>query len=231
MMRIAKYISNSGYCSRREAEKLIIAKKVFINKTLCELPSRNVSKHDEISINGKIIKLDNRIRLWKLYKPKYVMCTNNDPQKRKTIFSLLPKKMPRLISIGRLDYMTEGLLLLTNNGDFARKLELPKSNILRVYRVYLKGIINNNIEKINSGISINGILYTRIEAKIEKINKKHCILIFKLREGKNREIRNICKYFKWTIIKLIRLQYGPIKLSKDRPGEIKEIKEIPNELI
>ena len=140
--------------------------------------------------------------------------------------------MPRLISIGRLDYMTEGLILLTNNGDFARKLELPETNILRVYRACVKGsVTNKEVDEINSGIFINGISYKKLVVKIEKIKKPHYWLKFKLREGKNREIRNICKHFNWFIIKLIRLQYGPIRLTKEKPGQIQEIKKIPENLI
>ena len=141
-MRIAKYISNSGYCSRRDAEKLILDGKVYINNKLCSKPNINVNLKDKIIVKNKIIKLNNKIKLWKLYKPTKIICTNKDPQKRKTIFDILPKHLPRLISIGRLDYMSEGLLLLTNNGDLARKFELPSSNILRVYRLIVKGIVN-----------------------------------------------------------------------------------------
>ena len=163
-MRIAKYISNAGYCSRREAEKLINKKIVYINKKLCDAPNINVSKKDKITISGKVIKLNTKIKLWKFYKPINVICTNKDPKKRKTIFDLIPKNMPRLISIGRLDFMSEGLILLTNNGDFARKLELPSSNILRIYRVYVATTVkNDDVNKINYGVSINGILYKKID--------------------------------------------------------------------
>ena len=149
--------------------------------------------------------------------------------RRKTIFDLLPKNIPRIISIGRLDFMSEGLILLTNNGDFARKLELPSSNILRVYRVCIaSNLKGDEIEKICRGVSVNGILYKKIEVIIEKISQKKTWLKFKLREGKNREIRNICRFFNWPILKLIRLQYGSIKLNKEKPGQIKEIDPIPN---
>ena len=231
-MRIAKYISNAGYCSRRDAEKLILEKKVYVNSELCEKPNTNVNYNDKILVCGKIIKLDSKIKLWKLYKPTNVICTNKDPKKRKTIFDILPKNLPRLITIGRLDFMTEGLILLTNNGDFARKIELPSSNILRVYRVCIKGKISEDvIKKINFGISINGIFYKKVKVKIEKKTNIYCWLIFKLREGKNREIRNICKFYKWTVIKLIRLQYGSIRLTKQNPGQIEEIKNIPSDLV
>jgi len=230
-MRIAKFISNAGYCSRRDAEKLINQGKVFINNVKCDKPNINVKLHDKISIGKKIIKLEKNIKLWKIYKPPKVICTNKDPQKRKTIFEILPKKFPRVISVGRLDFMSEGLLLLTNNGDFARKLELPSSNLLRVYRLCIKGSVTpNKISKINNGILINGIHYKKISVKIEKLNKPFTWIIFKLKEGKNREIRNVCKFFNWHIVKLIRIQYGSIKLSKQKISEIQEIKKFSAEL-
>jgi 23S rRNA pseudouridine2605 synthase len=230
-MRIAKYISNAGYCSRRDAEKLILSGKVYINDILCEKPNVNVNPNDKIVIEKKLIKLTNNIRLWKIYKPPRIICTNKDPQKRKTIFDILPNDFPRVISVGRLDFMSEGLLLLTNNGDYARKLELPSSDVLRIYRLCLKGDITTNmIKQINRNISINGINYKKISAKIEKFQNPYTWMIFKLKEGKNREIRNICKFFKWNIIKLIRIQYGTIKLSKQKMGKIQEVKKLPAKL-
>ena len=223
-MRIAKYISNAGVCSRREAEKLIQQKKVYINNLICNHPSIKVSLNDKIVVNKKIIKLSDKIRLWKIYKPVKTICTNQDPQKRKTIFSLVPKNFPRLISIGRLDYMSEGLLLFTNNGDFARKYELPSSEILRVYRICINGkVTNEDILKINKGIEINNIIYKKLNVRIEKYKSPYSWLIFKMKEGKNREIRNICDFFLWNIVNLVRIQYGPIKLIKQKPGEIIEI--------
>ena len=231
-MRIAKFISHSGICSRRKAEELIKRKKVFINNSVCNKPNIDVNENDIIKINGKLIKINNKIRLWNLYKPIKVICTNYDPKKRKTLFELIPKHYPRMISIGRLDYMSEGLILLTNNGDFARKLELPSSNILRTYKVCVSTKVKSiDISKINSGISIDRIIYNKVKVKIEKILKDKSFLIFKLKEGKNREIRNICKYFKWPIVKLVRLQYGSIKLLNKKPGEINEVKPIPKDLL
>ena len=229
-MRIAKYIAHAGVCSRRDAEKLVLDKKVYVNNKLCKVPFFNVTSKDKISVNGNIIKIEKKIRLWKLYKPVQVLCTNKDRKKRKTIFDLIPNNLPRLISIGRLDYMSEGLILLTNNGDFARKLELPASNFLRVYRVSVKGDVNlEDINKLQSGILIEGIFYKKINVKIEKTRKPNCWIIFKLKEGKNREIRNICKHFNWKINKLIRLQYGSIKLAKEKPGQIHEVISIPKD--
>ena len=226
-MRIAKYIANSGYCSRREAEKLIINKKVKINNRLCIHPSEKVDQFDKVKVENKLVKLEKKIRLWKIYKPIKYICSNKDKKNRKLIFNLIPPNFPRLISIGRLDFMSEGLLLLTNNGDYARKLELPKSNYERVYRVCIKGNIDKkDLIKINKGITINKILYNKIQTRIEKYSNNYSWLIIKLREGKNREIRNICEYFSWNIVQLIRIKYGPYKLLDLKKGEIKEIKKL-----
>ena len=230
-MRIAKYIANAGVCSRREAEKKKKKKKVFINDLCCEHPSTKVLLSDKISINKKIIKLETKIRLWKMYKPVKTICTNHDPQNRKTIFSLIPKNFPRLISIGRLDFMSEGLILFTNNGDYARKCELPSSNILRVYRVCINGSINNqDVIDINNGVTINKIEYKKVNIKIEKVKDQYTWLIFKMKEGKNREIRNICDFYFWNIVNLVRIQYGSIKLIKQKPAEIIEIENFNEEL-
>ena len=230
-MKLAKFISHSGYCSRRKAEKLIVNKKVKINEKICDQISTVVKSNDKITIENKLIKLEQKIQLWKLYKPIKTICTNNDPQKRKTIFSLIPKNLPRMICIGRLDYMSEGLILLTNSGDLARKYELPSSKIIRIYRVCIRGKINlEDIAAINKGIVINKIKYKKVNLKIEKYKSPYTWLIFKMTEGKNREIRNICEYFLWKIVNLIRIQYGSIKLIKQKIGEIKEVKNFKSYL-
>ena len=228
-MRIAKYIANAGFCSRREAEKLIENKVVKINNILCIHPSNTVNSNDKVTIGGKIIKIINTIRVWKIYKPIKFICSTKDEQNRKKIFELVPKNLPRMISIGRLDFMSEGLLLLTNNGDYSRNLELPNKGYERIYRVCLRGNVEKkDIENINKGIKINNVIYERIKIKIDKSNKNFTWLIAKLKEGKNREIRNICNYFSWKIVKLIRIQYGPYKLGNLKEGQIEEIKVIKN---
>ena len=223
-IRIAKFISNAGYCSRREAERLIVEGKVFINDKPCNHPSQKVISEDVIRINNKIVKRIDKIELWKLNKPIKYICSTKDKLKRKKIFDLLPKGISNLISIGRLDYMSEGLILLTNSGEYSRYLELPSSNFERTYRVCVNGNIkNNDILKINKGICINKIKYKKVKLVIEKKLKNHVWLIFKLKEGKNREIRRICDYFSWNIVKLIRIGFGPYKLGKLKVGEIKKI--------
>ena len=228
-MRIAKFIANAGFCSRREAEKLIEERIVKINNHLCLHPSETVNDSDKITIGKKIIQMQNTIRLWKIYKPIKYICSTKDERNRKKIFDLIPKEFPRMISVGRLDFMSEGLLLLTNNGDYSRNLELPAKGYERVYRVCIRGQIETKyLERINKGIKIDNIIYKKIKIKIDKTNKNYTWLIVKLKEGKNREIRNICKYFSWKIVKLIRIQYGPYKLGSLKEGLIEEIKLIEN---
>ncbi len=223
-IRIAKFISNSGYCSRRDAEKLISDGNVIINDKICLHPSQKVNEKDTIKIKNKIIKSINKVELWKLYKPIKYICSNKDNFNRNIIFDLLPKKYPKLITVGRLDYMSEGLILLTNNGDYARYLELPSSNIERTYKVCVSGNIKlSDIKHINKGIIINKINYKRVNLKIEKKLKNYTWMIFKLKEGKNREIRNICQFCSWKVHRLIRVGYGPYKLGNLKIGEFKTI--------
>ena len=229
-LRIAKFISNAGYCSRREAEKLILKKKVFINNNLCKHPSEKVSEIDVIQIDDKIIRLSKEVKLWKLHKPIKYICSTKDHLNRKKIFDLLPKNIPKLISVGRLDYMSEGLILLTNSGEYSRYLELPESKIERTYKVLIDGKINySNLKKINKGITIEGITYNEVKVIVERKKGIHSFLIFKLKEGKNREIRKICKFFSWKIVKLIRISFGPYKLGNLKVGQLKEIKIIKND--
>ena len=224
-IRIAKFIAHAGYCSRRDAEKLIEEKKIKINNKLCLHPSKTVDINDKITIGKKVIKIQETVKLWRMYKPIKYICSTKDDRGRKKIFDLVPKDYPRIISIGRLDFMSEGLLLFTNSGDYSRSLELPSQGYERTYRVCIKGKIEKkDIAKINNGIKINNIKYNKIKIKIDKSDKIYTWIIVKLREGKNREIRNICKYFSWNIVKLIRIQYGPYKLGDLKVGEIEEIK-------
>ena len=226
-MRIAKFIANAGYCSRREAEKLIEDKIVKINNHVCLHPSEMVNEYDKITIGKKIIQMQDTIRLWKVYKPIKYICTTKDDRNRKKIFDLIPKDLPRMISVGRLDFMSEGLLLFTNSGDYSRHLELPSKGYERTYRVCIRGQIEKkDIEKINKGIKIENINYNKIKIKIDKSNKTYTWIVAKLKEGKNREIRNICNFFSWNIVKLIRIQYGPYKLGNLKEGKIEEIKVI-----
>ena len=226
-IRISKYLSSAGICSRRDAEKLIIEKKIKINNEICAHPSHKVSDLDIIKVNNKIVKKINKVEVWKLYKPIKYICSTKDNLGRKKIFDLLPKNVGQLISVGRLDDMSEGLILLTNNGDYSRYLEHPSSNIERVYRVCINSNVQKtDLQKINKGITIKEINYKKIKVAFEKKLKNQSWLIFKLKEGKNREIRNICNYFSWKIVKLIRIGYGPYKLGRLKEGQFQKLNSI-----
>ncbi len=225
-IRIAKYLSSAGVCSRRDAEKLIIDKKIKINNEICIHPSHKVNDFDIIKVNNKIVKKSDKIVVWKLYKPIKYICSTKDKLGRKKIFDLLPQNLKKLISVGRLDYMSEGLILLTNNGDYSQYLEHPSSNIERTYRVCISNKIkNNDLQKINRGITVKGIIYKKVKVTFERKTNNYNWLIFKLREGKNREIRNICNYLSWNIVKLIRIEFGSYKLGQLKEGQFKKSKK------
>ena len=193
-IRISKYLSSAGICSRRDAEKLIVEKKIKINNQVCLHPSHKVSNLDIIKVNNKIVKKANKVEVWKLYKPIKYICSTKDNLGRKKIFDLLPKNVGQLISVGRLDYMSEGLILLTNNGDYSRYLEHPSSNIERVYRVCINSNVQNtDLQKINKGIRIKEISYKKIKVAYEKKLKNHSWLIFKLKEGQFQKLNSISK--------------------------------------
>ena len=224
-MRIAKFIAQSGYCSRREAEKLIIEKRITINSYTCEKLGTIVSQNDEIKVNGKKIFLPTNVRMWKFYKPIGIITTSKDPQSRKTIYDILPGSIPRVISIGRLDINSEGLLLLTNNGNLARHIELPKNKFIRKYRVRLKGLVDKKkLQSLSSGINIDNTKYKAIKAKLIKQNSSNAWITMELSEGKNREIRKICNHFGWQVNRLIRTHYGEYSLQNLKPGDLQEIK-------
>ncbi len=225
-MRIAKYISHSGYCSRRNAEKLILANKVKINSKICDTLSTKIAKSDTVEIDNKIINLNKLIRIWCFYKPLGIINTSKDTYNRKTIFDLLPKKLKNLISVGRLDINSEGLLLLTNNGELSRYFELPKNSFRRQYRVRVQGIVDKNkLSILKKGIKIKNFNYKPIIADLERQSKTNAWIKMTITEGKNREIRKICSHFGWRVNRLIRIKYGEFSIGNLKPGEIKEIKK------
>lgn len=224
-MRIAKYIAHSGYCSRRKAEELISNNKVKINSIICNNPATKILHNDSVSINKKKIYLNDKIRIWVFYKPVGIITTSKDPEGRKTIYDLLPESVPRVISVGRLDINSEGLLLLTNNGDLARYLELPKNKLIRVYKVEVQGRVKKiRLLNLAKGLTIDNFKYKPIKARLEKQMQSNASIIMNLIEGKNREIRKICSHLGWRVIKLIRIKYGKFNIGTLKPGQIKEIK-------
>ena len=222
--KVAKLIADAGVCSRRQAELLIKEGRVKLNnKILTSIPERATIK-DLIKVDNKKINLRKEIRLWKYNKPIGKLTTNYDPLGRKTIFDELPKNLPRVITIGRLDFNSEGLLLLTNSGSLARYLELPKNSFIREYKVKVKGRIDfKKLKNLEKGIKIKGIIYKSIKVSILEKNKDSAQIKMKLIEGKNREIRKIINFFGWSVNKLQRVSYGPIQLKNLKKNEVKEI--------
>jgi len=223
-MRIAKYIAHAGYCSRRQAEELIYQKKVMINGYLCISPATNVLESDVIQVDYKEINIQNEIKLWKFHKPAGIITTTNDPKNRKTVFDLIPKNLPRLMTVGRLDRNSEGLLLLTNNGTLSRYFELPKNKIIRGYSVRIKGKVEENqLNVIRRGITVDRIRYAPIKVKVESYNISSTWLKMELIEGKNREIRKICSQLGWDVHRLVRTNYGEFSLGKLQKGKIEDL--------
>ena len=223
-IRIAKYVASTGACSRREAEKLIIKGDVTVNGEKVIHPLFFVNNKDQIHIKGKLLKKQPETRLFLYNKPKNLITSHKDPENRPTVFDNVPKKLGRLISIGRLDYNTEGLLLLTNNGALKRYMELPSNKIKRIYKVKIRGdICNLKAEEIEKGITINKVRYSPIKLKIISKTKNITWLEFNLIEGKNREIRKILEYCNLQVSRLIRISYGQFYLNDLKKNEIAEI--------
>ena len=225
--RIAKVIARDTKYSRREVEKLILDGRVKIDETIIYKPNVNVTSANTIHLDNKKINFKQQIQLYKYYKPRGFLVTHSDPENRKTIFDNLPKKFENMITVGRLDYDSEGLLLMTNSGDIKRKMELPNNNWKRIYRVRVYGKVNKDIVlKLRKGLKIKTIQYKPIDAKIDNESNSYTWLTMSLTEGKNREIRNIFEYFGMSVTRLIRVAYGPYKLNNLIKGEVAKIKLI-----
>lgn len=223
--RIAKVMARAGLCSRRDAERWIADGRVSVNGVKLTSPALVVGPQDDIVVDDKPLPMKDRTRLWLYHKPKGLVSSNRDAEGRPTVFANLPKEMPRVISIGRLDINTEGLLLLTNDGALARHLELPSTGWLRRYRVRAFGRISQtDLDKLADGIAIEGILYGGIEAQLEREQGSNVWLTLGLREGKNREVKKILEHLGLAVNRLIRISYGPFQLGELETGSTREIK-------
>ncbi len=222
--RVAKVLSRAGLCSRREAERWISEGKVKINNILIDTPATKVSEDDKILVNNIEVPKPSKTRVWRFHKPKGCLVTNHDPRGRTTIFDILPKNLPRVISVGRLDYESEGLILLTNNGETSRKLELPSTGWLRRYKVRVHGYVNSiELEKLKNGIKLSNFKTGPIEASLETQKGSNAWILIGLREGKNREVRRIMDFLGYPVNRLIRISYGPFQLGDLKRAEVSEI--------
>jgi len=223
--RIAKVIARAGLASRREAEAWIAAGRVAVNGAVIASAALDVTGSDRITIDGEPLPVRQRTRLFLYHKSRGLLTTHADPRGRPTIFQNLPRDLPRLISVGRLDFNTEGLLLLTNDGTLARLLELPSTGWLRRYRVRAHGTITQDkLDGLRRGVTISGIHYGPIEATLDRVQASNVWLTLGIREGKNREVRNVLGHLGLAVTRLIRISFGPFQLGELREGEIEEVR-------
>ncbi|MDR0319304.1 MAG: rRNA pseudouridine synthase [Rickettsiales bacterium] len=229
--RIAKTIAASGIASRREAERMIEAGQVRVNGIVITSPALNVSPRDLITVNGRRVEPATELSLFIYHKPTGQVVSHSDPEGRKTVFDALPKEYGRLVSIGRLDLNSEGLLLLTNSGEFQRFMESPSNELERIYSVRTHGVPNKgDMEKLRKGITVDGIKYAPITLRVDDKTAGNAWSTVILHEGKNREIRKTLNSLGMEVSRLIRISYAGIKLGNLKPGEIRQI-SVPSDLL
>lgn len=222
--RLAKFMARSGVCSRRDAEELIKQKRVTVNGEIIDTPAYNVEGTEKILLDGEKLPEIEQTRLWLYHKPVGLLTTHKDTEARATVFEHLPIGLPRVISVGRLDLNSEGLLLLTNNGELSRKLELPENGWSRRYKVRVHGFVNKNkLADLAKGATVDGINYGPVKVELESQNGTNSWLVVTLSEGKNREIRKLMKSIGLEVARLIRLSYGPFQLGSLKKGEVREV--------
>jgi 23S rRNA pseudouridine2605 synthase len=223
--RIAKVLSRAGVASRREAERLIELGEVKVNGKVITSPALNVTAKDKITVRGEPVGQPEAPRLWLYYKPEGLVTSASDEKGRDTVFDHLPEDLPRVMSVGRLDLNSEGLLLLTNDGELKRRLELPSTGWLRKYRVRVKGNPTDpDLEPLRKGVTVDGERFQAMDVKLDRHQGANAWLTVGLREGKNREIRRAMTHIGLTVNRLIRLSYGPFRLNELKPGEVEEVK-------
>lgn len=222
--RIAKRIAAAGLCSRREAERWIESGRVSVDGQVITSPALDVSEQNKIFVDGKLLGDAQKPQLWGYYKPTGVITTHNDPQGRPTVFEQLPESMPRVISIGRLDLNSEGLILLTTDSSMSRYAELPSTNWPRRYRVRVYGEVDpQEMAELRRGITIEGVYYGQIDVDIGELKGRNTWLFMTIYEGKNREIRRVMQYLGLHVNRLIRVAYGAFSLDTKQPGDLWEI--------
>jgi 23S rRNA pseudouridine2605 synthase len=222
--RIAKWLARAGIASRRDAEAMLGAGRVKLNNAAVTHPATFVSAGDIVRVDGKVVEPPGRTRLWRYHKPDGLMTTHRDPEGRPTVFERLPPGLPRVVSVGRLDLNSEGLLLLTNDGGLARRLELPATGWLRRYRVRVHGAVDPaDLAALAKGVTVEGIKYGPIEAGLDSRKGENAWVSVGLREGRNREVRRVMAHLGLQVSRLIRIAYGPFQLGLLPRGEIEEV--------
>jgi 23S rRNA pseudouridine2605 synthase len=222
--RIAKVIARAGICSRRDAERLISEGRVTVNGVRIATPAIRIKPDDQVEVDGKTLPASEQTRLWRYHKPPGLIVSHRDPKGRPTVFDALPETIPRVVSVGRLDFNSEGLLLLTNDGELERRLELPATKWTRRYRVRVHGEIDERaLAELKKGVEVGDLRYGPIEANLERRQGGNAWLAFSLREGKNREIKRICEHLSLQVNRLIRISFGPFQLGDLKRGEMEEI--------
>jgi len=222
--RIAKVIARAGMCSRRDAERWIAEGRIRVNGKIIDTPATRITDPTTVVVDGKPLPAPVEALLWRYHKPPGLVTTHKDEQGRETVFDQLPKELGRVVSVGRLDLNSEGLLLLTNDGGLARELELPSNDWVRTYRVRVFGFVDDEkLASLKAGITFEGIKYGPIQARIEKKTGRNAWLIVSLSEGKNREVRRVMEYLELQVNRLIRTQYGPFRLDNMERGDVEPI--------
>lgn len=223
--RIAKVMARAGLCSRRDAERWIAMGRVEVNGKKLETPACVIKPGDKVVVDGKPLPTQEPVRLWRYNKPTGLVTSHKDPEGRPTVFQKLPPHLPRVISVGRLDLNSEGLLLLTNDGGLARTLELPKTAWSRRYRVRVHGYIDQEkLDSLKKGVTVDGVNYGSIEAKFESRTGANAWVSVSIREGKNREVRKVMEHVGVTVNRLIRVAYGPFHLGQLESGDVEEVR-------
>ncbi|MEO8302045.1 MAG: pseudouridine synthase [Rhizomicrobium sp.] len=222
--RIAKVIARAGICSRRDAEKLILEGRVKLDGVLVTSPALNVTANNVVQVDEKPLTQPEGTRLWRYHKPTGLVTTHKDEKGRPTVFANLPKNLGRVVSVGRLDFNSEGLLLLTNDGEIARRLEIPAAGWTRIYRARLFGKVTQaELDKLATGITIDGVKYGPIIADLERSKGMYSWCTVSLKEGKNREVKRVMERLGLKVARLIRTAYGPFQLGQLAEGQVEEI--------
>lgn len=224
--RIAKLLARAGIASRREIERMIAEGRVALSGEKLTTPATLLETVEGLTVDGKPVRPAKATRLFRFYKPQGAITAAHDTKGRPTIYDKLPKGLPRLMPVGRLDFMTEGLLLLTNDGELKRQLELPRNQVVRTYRARAFGNVTQaQLERLAEGITIDGVRYGSIDANLERRTGRNCWIELSLTEGKNREVRRVLAHLGLQVSRLIRTAYGPLGLEGLGPGAVEEVSE------